>query len=305
MNPQMHLLELYRITYKIRKFEQAVVELQRNGLIPKKRALLYTGQEGVAAGIGLALHKNDLMQSSHRGHGHLIAKGGDVKYMFAELMGKEQGYNKGRAGFMHMAVPKIGFLGETGIVGAGIPIAVGAALTQKIRKTGNIVVVFFGDGAANQGTFSESLNMASVWNLPILFVVENNKHALGTPQEKVTAGKGIIEKAKAFGIPAIRINGNDAEQVYLTASKIIEKIRQENKPYLIECETILLDSYEAYNSTSNEKIDPLIILKNRLIENNLIDELHNIERAIDKEIKVGIDFTLQSKYPEPILSCEG
>ncbi len=293
------LLNLYRIAYKIRQFEQAVVKLQKEGLIPKKRALLYTGQEGVASGIGLVLEKSDYVQSSHRGHGHLIAKGGDIKLMLAELMGKRTGYGNGRAGFMHLIAMDVRFLGETGIVGAGIPIAVGAALSQKIQKTNNIVAVFFGDGAANQGTFCESLNMASVWNLPILFIVENNKRALGTPQEKVTAGKDIIEKAKAIGIKSIKINGNDAEQVYLRAKELINEIRTSNRPALIECETILLNTYDLQ---TNPEIDPVLILRNRLVKSGNEDKVREVEKEILEEISEAIDFAKNAEYPTE-LSC--
>ncbi len=294
MSSTTTLLNLYRIAYKIRQFEQTVVKLQKEGQIPKKRALLYTGQEGVASGIGLALEKSDYVQSSHRGHGHLIAKGGDIKLMLAELMGKHTGYGKGRAGFMHLIAMDVGFLGETGIVGAGIPIAVGAALSQKIQKTNNIVAVFFGDGAANQGTFCESLNMASVWNLPILFIVENNKRALGTPQEKVTAGKDIIEKAKAIGIKSIKINGNDAEQVYLRAKELINEIRNSNRPALIECETILLNTYDLQ---TNPEIDPVLILRNRLVKSGNEDKVREVEKEIFVEISEAIDFAKNAEYP--------
>ncbi len=295
MSTQNILLNLYEVTYKIRQFEKTVVQLQKEGLIPKKRALLCTGQEGVAAGIILALKKTDFVQSTHRGHGHLIAKGGNLKLMLAELMGKKDGYGHGRAGFMHLIDPEIGFLGETGIVGAGIPIAVGAALSQKIQKTGNIVAVFFGDGAANQGTFCESLNMASVWNLPVLFVVENNKRALGTPQEKVTAGKDIRDKANAMGITTTKLNGNDAEHVYAVAKEYIEKIRETHRPVLIECETILLDTYDS----ENYEIDPLLILRKK-IQNE--EKLKIIENKVNKEIKEAIDFAKASPYPS-VLTC--
>ncbi len=243
------LLDLYRLMRRIRAFEDAAEVASQGGVAAwglsasAKPALvrgplhLSTGQEAVAAGVCLNLQREDLLTSTHRGHGHTLAKGADPARMMCELFGRATGYNRGKGGSMHIADFSVGMLGANGVVAAGIPIATGAAQALKIRGLPHIVACFFGDGAANRGPFLEGLNWAKVYQLPLLFVCEDNRISATTPTAAMTAGEGVSARAMAFSIPALRVDGNDAEAVDAAAAKCIAEIRAGGGPRLIHAVT--------------------------------------------------------------------
>src|SRR5713101_9098217 len=201
------LESLYTTMVRIRRFDEKTVELFHAGLV-KGTAHSYVGEEAVAAGACATLREGDYIVGTHRGHGHCIAKGARVDRMMAELMGRQDGYCRGLGGSMHIAALDLNILGCNGIVAAGVPIGAGAALAAKIQGTDRVVVAFFGDGGANQGVVYEVLNLATVWKLPLIFVCENNQYALSTSAARTTAGEGVVARARAFGIPAVRVEGN-------------------------------------------------------------------------------------------------
>jgi TPP-dependent pyruvate/acetoin dehydrogenase alpha subunit len=260
------LLDMYRIMVRIRLFEEEAIELAKAGL---SRAVVHTyvGQEAVAAGACAHLSTQDYITSTHRGHGHCIAKGADLRKMFAELLGRETGYCKGKGGSMHIADLDTGNLGANGIVGGGIPLATGAALGLNIRKSSNVVVSFFGDGAANQGAFHEAINLASVWNLPVVYVCENNKYGISTHYKTVVNIEHISDRAKAYGIPGVTVDGNDVVEVYKAIGEAVTRCRDGKGPTLIEADTYRLSGHyfgDSENYRSREEVaawkekDPLI-----------------------------------------------
>ncbi|MGH8888255.1 MAG: thiamine pyrophosphate-dependent dehydrogenase E1 component subunit alpha [Acidothermaceae bacterium] len=222
--------------WTIRRFEEAVDELFARGLMHGTMHLSI-GQEASATGACLAMREDDLITSTHRGHGHCIAKGADLERMMAELMAKETGYCRGRGGSMHIADVSKGNLGANGIVAGGIPIAVGAALAQKMKGTGRVVLSFFGDGAANEGAFHEAVNLAAVWNLPVVFLCENNRYGMSMSTERAFKIEHISERAAGYGIPGVTIDGNDVQAVYDETALAIERARSGGGPTLIEAET--------------------------------------------------------------------
>ncbi|MCB0213914.1 MAG: thiamine pyrophosphate-dependent dehydrogenase E1 component subunit alpha, partial [Anaerolineae bacterium] len=211
------ILDIYTRVLRIRRFEEQVALLFSQGQLPGL-VHLYIGEEAVGAGVCAALRDDDYIVSTHRGHGHVIAKGGDMDRMMAELMAKSTGYCKGKGGSQHIADFEIGMLGACGIVGGGIPVAVGAGLSAYYRGTDQVAVTFFGDGAANEGSFHESLNLASAMKLPVLFVCENNQYGEFTPAETVMNIKDIADRAKGYGIPGIIANGVDPLAMYTVAA---------------------------------------------------------------------------------------
>lgn len=220
----------------IRHFEERVVRLFHEGLI-RGATHVYLGEEAIAVGACRALRPDDYITSTHRGHGHCIAKGADVRFMMAELLGKESGYCRGRGGSMHIADIHLGILGANGIVGGGIPIAVGAGLASDLLKQGRVCLCFFGCGATNQGTFHESLNLAAVWKLPVVFLIENNRFAVTTPLCESTAIEDLCERAASYGIDGVAVDGNDVLEVYEEVAKAVQKARAGGGPTLIEART--------------------------------------------------------------------
>lgn len=229
-------LALYRTMATIRAFEETVQRLFLGGHIPGL-VHLYMGQEAVAAGVIAELAQTDFIGSHHRGHGHCIAKGGDLERLFAELLGKRAGYGLGRGGSMHIFDPANGNLGTTGIVGGSVPLAAGAALTAKLRKTGQVAVSFFGDGVLNQGIMFEAMNMAAIWHLPVLFVCENNGFGEFTSIDDVTAGRDIADRGKAFAIPSEHVDGMDVLAVQKAAAKAVARARAGEGPSFLICAT--------------------------------------------------------------------
>ncbi len=292
--------------YRIRQFEKAAYGLYTKNLI-KGSIHLYLGEEAVAAGICANLSDEDCITSTHRGHGHCIAKGGRLKPMMAELLGKEEGYCKGKGGSMHIADPDIGIYGANGIVGGGIGIAAGLAFAAKYFEQKRVVVCFFGEGAFNQGVLYEVMNMVNSWQLPIIFICENNYYALSTPYEKFSKKKNIIKKVKEFGIEAKTIDGNDVEAVHRTGKKFIEDARKYSRPGFIEALTYrwtghFLGDKEVYRT--KEEIDRWkkkcpIISFTRILKRDGIseDEINIIRKEIEIKVDEAVDFALKSKDP--------
>ena len=229
------LVNLYSQMLTIREFEGHVRDLHSRTVIPGI-AHLSCGQEAVAVGVCATLHDDDYITSTHRGHGHCLAKGADIGKMFAELFGKVDGYCRGKGGSMHIANQEMGNLGANAIVGGSIPIATGAALSAKLQKTTRVSVCFFGDGALNQGILLESMNMAALWQLPILYVCENNQYGEYTPFSKVTAGE-VEKRGEAFGIPSAKVDGMDVLKVYEISFEAVRRARASGGPSFLTFET--------------------------------------------------------------------
>lgn len=302
-------LEMYRQMVRIRKFEEKICEDYAKGLIPGL-AHLYIGEEAVAVGVCSALRPDDYITSTHRGHGHCVAKGGDIKQMMAEIYGRTTGYCKGKGGSMHIADLNLGILGANGIVGAGIPIAVGAALSAKMRKTEQVTVSFFGDGATNQGTFHEGLNMASLWELPVVFVCENNMYGLGTRQSRHQKIDDISIRATSYDMPGLSVDGNDIDEVYQAAVEAVERARSGKGPTLIECKTYRWrghhegDANQGAKYRSKEEIEewkklcPIPRLEQKLQKEGIkAEELEQIQREVQNEIDEAVDFSLDCTIP--------
>jgi len=234
--PRDKLLWMYEQMLRIRYFENKVKDLFASGDMPGF-VHLYLGQEAIAAGACAAINPNDYITGTHRGHGHIVAKGGRMDRMMAELYGKATGYNKGKGGSMHIAAPELGILGADGIVGGGIPIATGAGLSSKLLKTGKVTVCFFGDGASNQGTFHEAINIASAFLLPVIYVCENNLYGVGTRQCNVRRVENIADRAIGYAIPGVVVDGNDVAAVYQAVGEAVTRARAGEGPTLIECKT--------------------------------------------------------------------
>ncbi|NQU76147.1 MAG: thiamine pyrophosphate-dependent dehydrogenase E1 component subunit alpha, partial [Planctomycetes bacterium] len=236
MYPKEFLKALYGTIYRIRAFENQCKALYRRGLI---RGYLhpYSGEEAIATGVCAALRKDDYIVSTHRGHGHCIAKGADIRYMMAEVCGKPDGYCKGRGGSMHIADATTGNLGANGIVGGGLPIGVGAALGIKVRGSEQVAVIFFSDGASNNGVFAESLNLAAIWDLPVIFVAENNHYAVSTPIEHTSRTSDIYKRAEGYLVTASSVDGNDVLAVYERTLDAVVQCRRGKGPVFIEANT--------------------------------------------------------------------
>jgi len=294
---------------KIRAFEEQVHELYKSAKMPGL-AHLYVGEEGVAVGVCEALRRDDVITSTHRGHGHCLAKGASINRMFAELLGKESGYCRGKGGSMHIADPDTGNLGANAIVGGSAGIATGAALSAKMRKTDQVAVCFFGDGALGQGLLYESMNMASLWKLPVIYVCENNLYGEYTSNADTIAGE-ILARAKAFGIHAETVDGQDVQLVNRTMRRLVERARRGEGPAFLECKTYRYyghhvgDVNREYRSRDEErewmtKHDPLSTLAGRLTGQRLADEavFERIQNDVKAEIDAGVQYALAAPYPE-------
>ncbi len=303
------LKEALHKMYLIRRFEEGAEESYTRGLIHGTMHLSI-GQEASAMGICLPLEENDMIGSTHRGHGHCIAKGADIGRMFAEFFGKETGYCKGRGGSMHIADVSKGNLGANGIVGGGIPIAVGAALSAKKQKNGKVVISFFGDGANNEGAFHEALNMASVWKLPVVFVCENNGYGMSTSTKRSTAVENIADRAVAYNMPGVIVDGNNLSDVAEAAHEAIERARRGEGPTLIENKTYRLRGHSKSDRNryrTKEEIedwatnrDPIARFEADLKEYGFITdaEIETIRTNVEKEIADAIEFAKNSPSPD-------
>lgn len=296
--------KMYEIMYTIRRFEQEGVRLYRQGLI-RGYYHPYWGEEAIAVGVCSNLNQNDYVASTHRGHGHCIAWGASVDRMFAELLGKKTGFCQGLGGSMHIADVTRGNLGANGIVGSGVPIAVGAALGAKIRKENRVATVFVSDGGTNIGSFSEGLNLAGAYNLPVLFVIENNQYAVSSPIEDSTREYMLYKRGLGYGVPGERVDGNNVVEVYLAAQKAIQRIRIGKGPYIIEGLTFRQSGHHVNDPGAympKEKLDhylkhdPLTICKNYMLAEKIHkDDITVIEDAVEKIIKKGIQFAMSSE----------
>jgi len=306
-----HWLHVYAQMGKIRAFEEKVNELYMKALMPGL-AHLYSGQEAVAVGVCEALRRNDYITSTHRGHGHCLAKGASIDRMFAELLGKEAGYCKGKGGSMHIADPDSGNLGANAIVGGSMGIATGAALSARMRGTDQVVACFFGDGALGQGALYEVMNMASLWKLPVIYVCENNIYSEYTHNSETTAGQ-LTARAEAFGIHAETVDGQDVQQVYRTMHRLVERARRGEGPAFLECKTYRYYGHHVgdisrsyYRSKEEEQEwqtehDPIKLLAQQLIAQKLTDQtvLDQIYSDVQAEVEAGLQFAINAPYPQP------
>jgi len=303
------LVDLYTRTLKVRLFESKVWDLFGQNLIPGTLHL-YLGQEAVAAGVTAALKDTDWIQSTHRGHGHVIAKGADMKRAMAELLGKATGSCKGKGGSMHITQFDAGVLGATGVVASGLPIAVGAALSCKMRKTKDVVACFFGDGASNNGTFGESMNMSAIWKLPVIWIVENNFYAMGTPIAWTCPSETIAQRAEGYCIPNKVVDGNNAVEVYEATVEAVKRARAGEGPTLIECRTYRMKGHSRFDPAKYRpkeeaeywlSRDPVEIIKKIAIEQGALTEkeAEKIKKKLEKEVEAAAKFAIESEYPRP------
>lgn len=303
------LISLYKTMKKIRLFEERVSELFAAGKVGGF-VHLYIGEEAVASGVSASLRESDYITSTHRGHGHLIGKGGDIKQMMAELFGRSTGYCKGKGGSMHIADVDLGILGANGIVGAGGPIAVGAGFAAKYKDTDDVSVCFFGDGASNQGTTAEAMNMASAWNLPVVFINENNLYGISCCTSKSMRVSDVADKAGAYDIPGIVVDGNDVVAVYEAAAEAIKGARQGKGPALIECKTYRHKGhfegdpcvYRPEDEVQEWKAkDPVARFEEKLLGMDVLtqEQILEIDAAMQSEIDTAVSFAEESPLPKP------
>ena len=312
------MIDMYTTMLKIRLFEEKAHDVYTAGKIP---GFLHSsaGQEATEVGVIANLRPSDYLTSTHRPHGHLIARGGDVKKIMAELYGKKTGYCGGKGGDMHTMSFELGMVCATGIVGAGIPISLGPALASKLRRTDQVTVCFFGDGASNQGTFHESVNLAAIWDLPVVFVCENNQYAISTPQREHQRIKNVSTRATAYGIPGVTVDGNDVLAVYKSADEAIQRARGGKGPTLLECKTFNLHraKYEAVARVlSNEmdkeleeweKKDAIKLFESKLLEMGALthEDVKRIYAQITEELEEASKFADASPYPKKEETLEG
>jgi TPP-dependent pyruvate/acetoin dehydrogenase alpha subunit len=304
------LLKLFTTMLTIRSFEERVVDLYARGLVPGL-AHLYLGEEAIAAGVCAGLREEDYITSTHRGHGHVIAKGAALKPMMAELFGKKSGYCKGKGGSMHIADMEIGILGANGIAGGGLPIAVGAGMSAKWRGTDQVTVCFFGDDASNNGTFHESLNLASLYRLSVIFVCENNLYGISVGQEKQRLQQDIALRAANYDMPGVVVDGNDVLEVYHASMKALKRGRAGEGPSLIECKTYRWRGHHEgdpnqgrrYRTTEEieswKKKDPIERLAKKLIADKFITKkkMDTLKERVLKDIEEAVAYANESEFP--------
>jgi pyruvate dehydrogenase E1 component alpha subunit len=309
---EAQFLNLYRKLSMIRRFEEKVDELFRQGRI-KGAIHVSVGEEAVAVGVAEALKEKDLVMATHRGHGHCIAKGGDISRMMAELFGRSTGYCRGKGGSMHIIDVKKGMLGAVGIVGAGLPIATGVGVAIKMQKTGQVCACLFGDGASNGGMFHEALNVAALWKLPIVFVCENNLYGLSVSMKKSSAVKDIAVRAKAYDIPGVVVDGMDVLAVWKATEKAVKRARDGMGPSLLECKTYRFlghsrgdPPYGPYRIQEEleawKRRDPLSVLIKRggLISN----EVERIDKEVSEVVEESVRFAAESPEPDVDVALE-
>lgn len=309
--------DLYRKMRLIRRFEERVIQLVNANEIAGVTHE-YIGQEAVAVGICSVLRPSDVITSTHRGHGHIIAKGGEIKRMMAELLGRSTGYNRAKGGSMHIADLSLGIYGANGMVAGGVPIAAGAAWASRIQKTGIVAVPFFGDGAANQGVLHETMNLAGIWKLPIVFVCENNQYAVSTPVSYSTAGPGIGMRAAAYGFPGFTVDGMDVAAVREAAGQAVERARSGSGPTLLECATYRLHGHFTAERAlglkyrDQEEIerwwlrDPVTGWARRLEESEILDPpaRGDLDQQIEKLLDEAVEYARSSPFPDPAEALE-
>jgi pyruvate dehydrogenase E1 component alpha subunit len=308
------LLEMYRRMVRIREFELASIDLFKRGQV-KGAVHPYIGQEASGVGVCMALRQDDLIAGTHRSHGHNLAKGADSKRMMAEILGKETGYCKGRGGSMHIAAFETGSLGALAVVGAGIPLAVGAALAFKMKGEGRVAVPFTGDAGSNTGNWHEGVNMASIWNLPVVFALENNHYGVSTNIEYSTNVDDLSIRAQSYGIPGVRVDGFDVVAVYEAAVAAVERARRGEGPTLLVTESYRFEGHyagepEVYRERSEvaewRKNDPIPRFRKQLIENGSASEaeLDAIDAEIKQEMVEAVKFAQESPQPDPATAMD-
>jgi TPP-dependent pyruvate/acetoin dehydrogenase alpha subunit len=304
------LVRMYRTMLTIRRFEERAAKEYEKGSVPGI-VHSYIGQEAVAVGVCASLRKDDRIVSNHRGHGHLIAKGADVRRMMAEIFGKKTGYCKGKGGSMHIADFSIGILGANGIVAAGLPIATGAALAAHLEGKNRIAVVFFGDGACQEGEFQESMNLASIWKLPIVFACENNMYGVNTPAAYAIAGGDIPRRAAAYNMPVKSVDGNDVTAVYETAKEVVAEVRAGKGPYFVEFKTYRWHGHFEAKTIPDlrplkeieawKKKCPIIRLEQKLLDGGILtrQDLKMIDTQVMAMIEDAVTYAIDSPLPAP------
>lgn len=304
-------LYLMRKMLEIRSFEEKIVDQYARGTVPGL-AHLYIGEEAVAVGACANLKEDDMITSTHRGHGHCIAKGADLNRMMAELFGKKDGYCKGKGGSMHIADMQIGMLGAMGIVGSGGPIAVGAALAAKKRKSGQVVICFFGDAATNTGAFHESANFASLYRLPVVFVCENNLYGISVSMKRHTRVKHIADRAAGYNMPSVMVDGNDVLKVYGAVGKAVEAARKGKGPTLVECMTYRFRGHFEGDPNLGERYRtkkemeqwmakcPIKRFKKTILDRKLASkkELEKMENDVRQQVEDAMAYANASPFPE-------
>lgn len=292
-------MTLLRSMKRIRSFE---LELYKQYDQKQIRGTLHIclGQEAIPVGVCTALKEGDFVTSTHRGHGHFLARGGSMDRMMAELFGRRDGCCRGKGGTQHMASVEVGFLGSNGITGGGIPYSTGMALAMKMRSLPNVAVCFFGDGASNQGTFHESLNMAAIWKLPIVYVIENNRYAMGSPTREMSATATLSVRAAAYAIPGVEVDGNDALAVSRTARQTVARVRAGEGPVLIEAHTYRMSGHSrndkcAYRRREEEREwasrCPIGRLREALLAEGVKeDELADVDQRVEAEVAAAVEF---------------
>jgi acetoin:2,6-dichlorophenolindophenol oxidoreductase subunit alpha len=304
--------EAYRRMMRIRRFEEEGTRLYKAGKI-SGAFHASIGQEAAIVGACMTLRDDDAMTGTHRSHGHPIGKGADLKALMAELMGKATGICKGRGGSMHLADNSVGIIGESAIVGGGIPLATGCGLSAKVRGTDQVALCFFGDGAVNQGTFHESLNMASLWNLAVIYVCENNGYALSTSVARSHGQPSIAKRAQAYGMPGVSVDGQDVEAVHDATAEAVARARRGEGPTLIEAQTYRFDEHQVglfvpgapYRAPDEVKQyqsqrDPLTLFRQKLLAQGFAAaELEALGQECSAAVSEAIDFAVSSPLPDP------
>jgi TPP-dependent pyruvate/acetoin dehydrogenase alpha subunit len=303
-------LEMYRRMLCIRWFEEAALELSATGELAGALHVA-AGQEGEIVGACMALTKDDYMVGNHRSHGHPIGKGADMKGLMAELLGRKTGVNKGKGGSMHLADFSVGSLGETSIVGSGLPVAAGAGLGAKMLKNGRVSLCFFGDGASNEGTFHESLNISAIWKLPVIFLCENNGYAITTAATYSIAVKDIARRADGYGIPGEVVDGQDVLAVYDTVSAAVARARRGDGPTLVEAKTYRYMDHAKGLPPMNYRTaqemafwkarDPIALLREKLLGDAVASkaDIETLGRQVRREVDAAVTFARESPEPSP------
>ena len=312
---QEQLLKMYRTMLTIRSFETHIRELWKQDFI-SGTCHTYVGEEAVATGVCAALRPDDCLTSTHRGHGHCIAKGADLKRMMAELMGRYTGYCLGKGGSMHIADFEIGILGACGIVGGGVPMAVGAGLSATLRGTDQVTVCFFGDGATNQGSWHEAVNLAAIWKVPTVFVCENNGWGITMSIKRAVRIENLADRAAGYGIPGVVVDGMDPVAVHEVTSEAVGRARRGEGPSLIECKTYRFEGHWIGDDApyrSKEEVqawrgkDPIPAFAARLIQRGLLnaETIEEIKTAVEQDLQAAIEFAKASPEPAPESLFEG
>lgn len=303
------MIEMYHRMLLARAFEETVFDVYRRGWMPGL-AHLADGQEAVPVGVCMALRPDDTITSTHRGHGHIIGKGGQVEPMMAEVMGKATGYCRGKGGEMHIADVKLGILGANGIVGGGIGIAAGSAFAAKREGKGRVSVAFFGDGAINQGIWYETANMAVLWKLPLIYVCENNQYTEYTNYRKLQAGEGLVARAEAMGMPGMEVDGNDVLAVYSATLEMVERARRGEGPSMLVCHTFRYGGHHVGDPgtkyRTKEEIeewkakDPIVRFEKVLVERGVLSpgDIEEMHSKVEKRLAAAVEAGRNAPYPD-------